>query len=85
MIYRYNKYSIKCLYLDKGEDIYKASIADIENAIQLIDGKKGDVPASADIVFKGSMAKWKAFANSKDFPAFLYILWQHISRILRMF
>ena len=49
---------------DKGEDIYKASIADIENAIQLIDGKKGDVPASADIVFKGSMAKWKAFANT---------------------
>lgn len=49
---------------DKGEDIYKASIADIENAIQLIDDKKGDVPASADIVFKGSMAKWKAFANT---------------------
>ena len=49
---------------DKGEDIYKASIADIENAIQLIDGKKGDVPASADIVFKGSMAKWKNFANT---------------------
>lgn len=49
---------------DKGEDIYKASIADIESAIQLIDGKQGTNPANADVVFKGDMTSWKAFANT---------------------
>lgn len=49
---------------DKGEDIYKASIADIESAIQLIDSNQGVNPGNADVVFKGSMASWKAFANT---------------------
>lgn len=49
---------------DKGEDIYKASIADIESAIQLIDSKVGSTPSSADIVFSGSMTNWKSFANT---------------------
>ncbi len=49
---------------DKGEDIYKASIADLENAIQLINSKVGDAPNSADIVFKGTMTNWVAFANT---------------------
>lgn len=49
---------------DKGEDIYKASIADLETAIQLIDGKQGSNPGAADIVFKGTMANWTAFANA---------------------
>jgi len=49
---------------DKSEDIYKASIEDLENAIQLIDAKNGDMPGNADIVFKGTMANWTAFANT---------------------
>ncbi|WP_374464599.1 SusD/RagB family nutrient-binding outer membrane lipoprotein [Chryseobacterium sp.] len=49
---------------DKGEDIYKASIADIESAIQMIDSNKGANPGSSDVVFKGSMSSWKAFANT---------------------
>lgn len=49
---------------DKGEDVYKASIADIEDAITTIDGKQGSNPGSADVVFKGDMVKWKSFANT---------------------
>lgn len=49
---------------DKGEDIYKASIADIESAIALIDGNQGDAPGTADVVFGGNMASWKAFGNT---------------------
>ena len=49
---------------DKSEDIYKANIAELENAISLIDAKGGKVPSTDDIVFAGSMAKWKAFANT---------------------
>lgn len=49
---------------DKGEDIYKASIADIENAIQLIDSNQGTNPGNADVVFKGVMSNWKSFANT---------------------
>lgn len=48
---------------DKSEDIYRASILDLENAIAIIDAKTGDDPVS-DIVFKGVMTKWKAFANT---------------------
>ena len=49
---------------DKGEDIYKASIADLEMAINEITSGKGDSPESADIVFHGDMNQWKAFANT---------------------
>lgn len=49
---------------DKGENIYRASILDIENAISIIDSNAGDDVAGADIVFQGNMAKWKAFANT---------------------
>ncbi|WP_261509864.1 SusD/RagB family nutrient-binding outer membrane lipoprotein [Chryseobacterium paludis] len=48
---------------DKGEDIYKASIADLESAIALLNSNTGDTP-TADIVFKGDKTKWKAFANT---------------------
>jgi len=49
---------------DKGEDIYKASIASIEQAVQIINSGAGTNPSSADIVFGGDMAKWTAFANT---------------------
>lgn len=49
---------------DKGEDIYKASIADIENAMILLNSNAGDEPTSSDIVFHGNKDKWKAFANT---------------------
>lgn len=49
---------------DKAEDIYKASILDLENAISLIDTNVGDSPESTDIVFGGEMNKWTAFANT---------------------
>jgi len=49
---------------DKGEDIYKASITDLENAIAIIDSHAGGDIAAADIVFHGDMNKWKAFANT---------------------
>lgn len=49
---------------DKGEDIYKASILDINNAIAIIDSHEGEAISSADIVFKGNMNNWKAFANT---------------------
>lgn len=49
---------------DKGEDIYKASIADLESAEQLINSGAGSSPGSADIVFAGDMNKWKSFANA---------------------
>lgn len=48
---------------DKGEDIYKASIADIDNAIELFESGLGDTPTS-DIVFHGDNDKWIAFANT---------------------
>lgn len=48
---------------DKGEDIYKASIADLENAIQIINSGVGSDP-SADVVFGGDMTKWIDFANT---------------------
>ena len=49
---------------DKGEDIYKASYAELENAKALIDSGAGDEVGAVDIVFGGDMAKWKAFANT---------------------
>ncbi len=49
---------------DKGEDIYKASIDDLENAIQIINSGAGSNPSSADIVFGGTMSNWAAFANT---------------------
>lgn len=49
---------------DKGEDIYKASIAELESAVQLITSGAGTSPGSADIVFAGDMAKWTSFANT---------------------
>lgn len=49
---------------DKGEDIYKASIADLESAVQMITSGAGTSPASADIVFNGDMSKWTSFANA---------------------
>jgi hypothetical protein len=51
---------------DKGEDIYKASIVDLENARTLIDSGTGDDVGSADIVFGGDMQKWKAFSNTLE-------------------
>lgn len=51
---------------DKGEDIYKASIADLEAARALIDGAQGDKPGAADIVFGGNMASWKAFSYNLE-------------------
>lgn len=51
---------------DKGEDIYKASIADLEAARALIDGGAGTNPGATDIVFAGNMAKWKAFSYNLE-------------------
>lgn len=51
---------------DKGEDIYKASIADLEAARALIDANIGDKPTAADVVFNGDMAKWKAFSYNLE-------------------
>ncbi|UTX46691.1 SusD/RagB family nutrient-binding outer membrane lipoprotein [Chryseobacterium sp. MA9] len=48
---------------DKGEDIYKASIADLDNAIGLLESGQGDEPLS-DIVFHGDKDKWISFANT---------------------
>lgn len=48
---------------DKGEDIYKASIADLESAVALLNSNSGDAP-TGDIVFRGDKDKWKAFANT---------------------
>lgn len=49
---------------DKGEDIYKASIADLESAVQLINSGAGTSPAGVDVVFGGTMTNWVAFANT---------------------
>lgn len=49
---------------DKGEDIYKTSIADIESAITAFNSGQGLNPASADVVFQGSSSKWITFANT---------------------
>lgn len=51
---------------DKGEDIYKLSIADLEMARELIDAEEGDDMGSVDIVFNGDMDKWKAFSNALE-------------------
>ncbi|KFF73538.1 hypothetical protein HX13_18935 [Chryseobacterium sp. P1-3] len=48
---------------DKGEDIYKASIADLDNAIELLESGLGDA-SSSDIVFHGNAGKWISFANT---------------------
>jgi len=48
---------------DKGEDIYKASITDLEKAIQIINSGAGTNPGGADIVFAGDMKQWSSFAN----------------------
>jgi len=49
---------------DKGENIYRASIKDLEDAIAIIDSNVGDEPTTSDIVFQGDMTSWKAFANT---------------------
>lgn len=49
---------------DKGEDIYKASIAELEQAIQIINSGAGSAPSSSDVVFGGVMTDWVAFANT---------------------
>ncbi|RQO36735.1 hypothetical protein DBR39_16780 [Chryseobacterium sp. KBW03] len=48
---------------DKGEDIYKASITDIDDAIKSLESGSGNSPSS-DIVFRGDTAKWIAFGNT---------------------
>lgn len=48
---------------DKGEDIYKASIIDLEKASQIISSNTGTNPSSVDVVFAGDMTKWSSFAN----------------------
>lgn len=55
---------------DKSEDIYKASIQDIDNAIALIDAQIANPsdhvvsPSGDDIVYQGNMENWKKFANT---------------------
>ncbi|KAB1230228.1 SusD/RagB family nutrient-binding outer membrane lipoprotein [Chryseobacterium viscerum] len=48
---------------DKGEDIYKASITDIDDAIKSLESGSGNSPSS-DIVFRGDTDKWIAFGNT---------------------
>ena len=48
---------------DKGEDIYKASIADLESAVQTLTTTTNTL-ANYDVVFNGDKAKWIAFANT---------------------
>ncbi|PKF74517.1 SusD/RagB family nutrient-binding outer membrane lipoprotein [Chryseobacterium sp. PMSZPI] len=48
---------------DKGEDIYKASIADIDAAIATLKSGVGEQPEN-DIVFGGDAGKWIQFANT---------------------
>ncbi|ROI01519.1 MULTISPECIES: SusD/RagB family nutrient-binding outer membrane lipoprotein [unclassified Chryseobacterium] len=48
---------------DKGEDIYKASIESIEQAIAILEAGTGEAPAS-DIVFHGDTESWVKFANT---------------------
>lgn len=51
---------------DKGEDIYKASIADLEAARAIIDAGTGVNQGASDIIFAGNMAKWKAFSYNLE-------------------
>ena len=48
---------------DKGEDIYKASIADLESAAQTLATTTTGL-GSYDVVFGGDKAKWISFANT---------------------
>lgn len=48
---------------DKGEDIYKASIADIDAAVATLESGAGEMPEN-DIVFNGNTSKWIEFANT---------------------
>ncbi|HYK77750.1 MAG TPA: SusD/RagB family nutrient-binding outer membrane lipoprotein [Daejeonella sp.] len=59
---------------DKAEDIYKDFIVQLNAAIASIDAGNANTPpvvATDDIVFKGSMAKWKQFANTLKLRALL--------------
>lgn len=54
---------------DKGEDVYKACIAELDKAIAAITAGQANaatqkVVASADPLFKGDMDLWKKFANT---------------------
>jgi len=58
---------------DKGEDIYAALIADLEAADALLASYSNDAAAAAanldlaksDIMFKGSITKWRKFCNTQ--------------------
>lgn len=50
---------------DNDTDIYKSEIAELENAITLIDSGLGvDMNASTDNIFSGDKSLWKKFANT---------------------
>ncbi|RZL16661.1 MAG: SusD/RagB family nutrient-binding outer membrane lipoprotein [Pedobacter sp.] len=54
---------------DKGEDVYKACIAEIDKAIAAITAGQANastvkITAATDPLFKGDMDLWKKFANS---------------------
>ncbi|MDR1783049.1 MAG: SusD/RagB family nutrient-binding outer membrane lipoprotein [Dysgonamonadaceae bacterium] len=56
---------------DKGADVYKALVAEIDEAISIINANKGNIGVSvkglnstSDPVFSGDMTKWVQFANN---------------------
>lgn len=49
---------------DKAEDIYRASLADINKAIDDLEGDSADIDANSDIIFHGNATKWVAFGNT---------------------
>jgi len=48
---------------DRQEDIYMSFIADLSDAVQLLDENSAN-PGSADILYGGDINKWRRFANS---------------------
>jgi len=51
---------------DNGEDIYQSLVKMLDSAIYKIDNAPEDVVAlgSTDVMFRGTMANWRAFANT---------------------
>lgn len=51
---------------DDDKEIYKALISDLESGIAIIDANNPNAvnPGNTDVVFAGTMANWKAFANT---------------------
>ena len=49
---------------DKGQDVYRALIQELDDAATLLNSSTGTIDAASDPMFAGDVNKWKQFGNS---------------------